>query len=205
MNFPQRFFITGTDTGVGKTVVSALLAAGLNAGYWKPVQSGSQQGLDSSQVQKLSGLDPARILPEAYVLPQPLSPHLAAEREGLYINPEKLAIPQFSGRLVIEGAGGIMVPLNREMLILDWVKKMSLPVLVVAPNRLGVINHTLMTVSVLRQAEVPVLGVILNFGVNSDHVQAIEHFAKVPVLAQIKALDSLSPGVLMEIFLRYFG
>ncbi len=190
---------------MGKTVVSALLAAGLNAGYWKPVQSGSLQGLDSAQVLKWSGLDPARILPEAYVLTQPLSPHLAAEREGQSIDPGKLVIPEFPGRLVIEGAGGIMVPLNREMLILDWVKNMSLPVLIVAPNRLGVINHTLMTASILRQAEVPVLGVILNYGINNDHVQAIEHFTQVPVLAQVEVLDVLSPRVLKESFLRYFG
>ncbi len=205
MLFPRCFFVTGTDTGVGKTVISALLAAGLEAYYWKPVQSGSDQGLDSQQVALWAGLDREKIIPEAYTLRQPLSPHLAAERDGVFIDPQRLHIPDAQGTLVIEGAGGIMVPLNNDLLILDWVRSLAVPVLIVAPNRLGVINHTLLTINALGCYGVKILGVILNGEPNMDHVQAIEHFGRTPVLAQVQTMPEITPQLLKSKFAEYFG
>ncbi len=205
MRFPRRFFVTGTDTGVGKTVISGLLAAGLEAFYWKPVQSGSVQGLDSEQVALWAGLDREKIIPEVYTLKEPLSPHLAAKRESVLIDPERLHIPDAEGTLIIEGAGGIMVPLNNDLLILDWVRTLAIPVLIVAPNRLGVINHTLLTISALGCYGVKTLGVILNGEPNMDHVQAIEHFGKTPVLAQVHTMPEITPRALKSKFLEYFG
>ena len=205
MLFPRCFFVTGTDTGVGKTVISALLAAGLEAYYWKPVQSGSDQGLDSQQVALWAGLDREKIIPEAYTLRQPLSPHLAAERDGVFIDPQRLHIPDAQGTLIIEGAGGIMVPLNNDLLILDWVRSLAVPVLIVAPNRLGVINHTLLTINALGCYGVKILGVILNGEPNMDHVQAIEHFGRTPVLAQVQTMPEITPQLLKSKFAEYFG
>ena len=205
MLFPRCFFVTGTDTGVGKTVISALLAAGLEAYYWKPVQSGSDQGLDSQQVALWAGLDREKIIPEAYTLRQPLSPHLAAERDGVFIDPQRLHIPDAQGTLVIEGAGGIMVPLNNDLLILDWIRTLAVPVLIVAPNRLGVINHTLLTINALGCYGVKILGVILNGEPNMDHVQAIEYFGRTPVLAQVQTMPEITPQLLKSKFAEYFG
>lgn len=205
MNFPERFFVTGTDTGVGKTLVCALLVAGLGGYYWKPVQSGASYGLDSAQVAEWAGLDPSHILEEKYVLQKPLSPHLAAQHENLSIQPEKMLPPPVPGTLILEGAGGIMVPLNRDTLILDWVRSLGFPVLVVAENKLGVINHTLLTVQALRSHQIPVLGVVLNRGVNKDHSQAIENFGQVQVLAQVEELIQVSPQVLEDRFKQLFG
>jgi len=205
LKFPGCFFVTGTDTGVGKTVVCALLAAGLGASYWKPVQSGAVHGLDSSLVAEWAGLEPRRILPESYILNEPLSPHLAAECQGVHIRPENITVPSVREILIIEGAGGIMVPLNQDLLILDWVKSLAVPVLIVAPNRLGVINHTLMTISVLRHAEISVMGVILNNGINNDHLRSIEHFGRVRVLAQVDHFHQLSRHSLQARFVECFG
>ncbi|WP_291323509.1 dethiobiotin synthase [Desulfonatronospira sp.] len=204
MNFPECFFVTGTDTGVGKTVICALLAAGLDASYWKPVQSGSEEGLDSDLVAFWAGLATERIMPGTYTLRDPLSPHLAAERMGIRIDPGSMHIPVTKGPLIIEGAGGIMVPLNDETLLIDWVKSLSLPVLVVAPNRLGVINHALLTISVLRLYRLEIMGIILNGRPCIDHVQAIEHFGRAPVLAQVRPMSDMNPAQLKSKFREYF-
>ncbi|WP_291319969.1 dethiobiotin synthase [Desulfonatronospira sp.] len=205
MDFPQCFFVTGTDTGVGKTVISALLAAGLEACYWKPVQSGAACGLDSKQVALWAGLGQKKIIPGVYTLQEPLSPHLAAKRQGVLIDPDELRIPDTEETLIIEGAGGIMVPLNDDLLILDWVRSLAVPVLIVAPNRLGVINHTLLTIKAIGCCGVKILGVILNGQPNMDHVQAIEHFGKTPVLAQVPTMPEITPRGLKSKFLEYFG
>lgn len=184
--------MTGTDTGVGKTMVCALLAAGLGHGYWKPVQSGSVDGLDSDLVREIAGLQKNQIVPESYVFSQPLSPHLAAQKDGAGIDLDLIQPPLNPDSLIIEGAGGIMVPLNKDFLMIDLVKKLGVPVLIVAWNRLGVINHTLLTLEALKQAGVDILGVILNGAVNNEHKQAIEHYGNVSVLAQVERLDNIT-------------
>ncbi len=136
----MRFVVTGTDTGVGKTVFSAALAAALGASYWKPVQSGLEAETDSETVRRLSGLSQDRILPEAYRLKLPASPHIAAAREGIGIEASRLAIPARPGPLVIEGAGGLLVPLAPDLLQIDLFASWGLPVILCALTSLGTIN-----------------------------------------------------------------
>ena len=189
---------------MGKTFVCALLARGLGNHYWKPVQSGSLDGLDSTMVQKMAGLGQNRIVPENYVFKQPLSPHLAAEIDGIRIDINLIEPARKPEFLIIEGAGGVMTPLNENSLILDLIKKLAVPVLIVSFNRLGTINHTLLTIDSLVKADLDILGVILNGAVNIDHKEAIEHYGKVPVLAQLEHLDPVTPEKLDEKFSELF-
>jgi dethiobiotin synthase len=138
------FFVTGTDTDVGKTVVSAWLVARLGAFYWKPVQAGNHPEIDSAIVRRLTGLPPDRILPEAYVLPEPIAPHEAARRAGITIDMERLVPPPCNRPLVVEGAGGLMVPLTDRAYVIDLATELHLPIILVTRSTLGTINHTLL-------------------------------------------------------------
>ena len=157
--FPSRLFVTGTDTGVGKSYVAALLVAGLEAAYWKPVQSGADA--DADWVRRVAGLPAERVLPETYRLRAPLSPHEAARREGVQIEMSRFVLPKRK-RLIVEGAGGVMVPLDDRHLMVDLMVDLGLPVLVVARSELGTINHTLLTLDQLRRRGCPLLGVVVN-------------------------------------------
>ena len=146
-----QLVICGTDTDVGKTVVSALVVQGLGASYWKPVQSGLEGGGDSGRLQALLQLPAERLLPEAYRLRAPVSPHWAAEQEGIALDRARLALPAVSGPLVVETAGGLLVPLRRDWLQIDQLAVWGLPVLLVARSGLGTLNHTLLSVEALRR------------------------------------------------------
>ncbi|EME69831.1 dethiobiotin synthetase [Paramagnetospirillum caucaseum] len=188
-------FVTGTDTDVGKTLVSAWLAQHWRADYWKPIQTGSEQGTDFDSVARLAPA--ARILPSAVVLPAPLSPHEAAQREKTRIDLSALLPPPASGRpLVVEGAGGVMVPINETALMIDLMERLALPVLVVARSGLGTINHTLMTLEMLRRREISILGVVMNGQENPANRQAIEHFGSVRVLAAIQPLPAVTAAAI---------
>lgn len=154
-----RFVVAGTDTGVGKTVFAAALAGALDGAYWKPVQAGLDGETDSLAVARLSGLSSDRILPEAYRLRTPAAPHLAAEREGKRIDPAKLAPPPTDLPLVIEGVGGLLVPLDRETLMIDVLARWKTPVILCARTTLGTINHSLLSLEALARRSVPVLGI----------------------------------------------
>jgi dethiobiotin synthetase len=161
----KRVFVSGISTGVGKTVVAAGLVHLWGAHYWKPVQSGiepegdidSFPGTDSEVV---SGLTNAAVLPEAYALKAPLSPHAAAELESISITLEKIALPPVVGPLVVEGAGGLLVPLNEKELVVDLIKNLRLPVVLVSRHYLGSINHTLLSLEALQIRGIPLYGVI---------------------------------------------
>lgn len=200
--FPPRFFVTGTDTGVGKTYVAALLAAGLGCAYWKPVQSGTDT--DTDWVRRTAGLPADRLLPEAYRLREPLSPHEAARREGVAIEMARLALPDRE-RLVVEGAGGVMVPLNREYLMIDLIVALALPVVVVARSELGTINHTLLTLAQLRRNDCPLLGVVVNGPTNEANCRAIADYGRVDILAAIDRREDIDPANVAAVFARYFG
>ena len=199
---PARLFVTGTDTGVGKSYVAALLTVGLEAAYWKPVQSGADA--DADWVRRVTGLSAERILPETYRLRAPLSPHEAARREGVQIEMGRFALPE-QERLIVEGAGGVMVPLDDRHLMVDLMVKLALPVLVVVRSELGTINHTLLTLEQLRRRGCPLLGVVVNGPSNPANYQAIAHYGKVPVLAAIDRRVELSPPKVRVLFARYFG
>lgn len=194
----MRLVVCGTDTDVGKTVVSALLVQGLGAHYWKPVQSGLEGGGDSARVQRLLDLPAARILPEAYRLQAPVSPHWAAEREGIAIDPARLALPPTEGPLVVETAGGLLVPLRRDWLQIDQLVSWGLPVLLVARSGLGTLNHTLLSLEALGKRRIPVLGLVLNGPPHHDNPRTLAELGGVPVLAELPLLEPLDAPSLQE-------
>lgn len=187
----MTFFISGIDTGVGKTIASALLCKILNASYWKPIQSGSEEDSDLKTVNDLlSGL---KSFPEAYSLKAPLSPHRAAELENKTIELDKIKVPEYTGTLIVEGAGGLMVPLNNDSLLVDWVQTMGWPVILMSKNYLGSINHTLLSVELLKNRNIPIAGIIFNGEENKATESAIANFANVPVLGRIEYTEELNP------------
>jgi len=192
----QQLVICGTDTDVGKTVVSALVVQGLGAHYWKPVQSGLEGGGDSGRLQALLQLPAERLLPEAYRLQAPVSPHWAAEQEGLTIDPALLALPVVDGPLVVETAGGLLVPLRRDWLQIEQLAVWGLPVLLVARSGLGTLNHTLLAVEALRRRGIPLLGLVLNGPLHPDNPGTLAALAQTPVLAQLPPLEPLTAAAL---------
>ena len=193
-------FVTGTDTGVGKTVVAACLARAWRAGYWKPVQTGTATGDDdTATVAALAGAPADRIFAPAYALRAPLSPHAAAELEGVRIVLEAIAMPAVSYPLVVEGAGGVMVPLNDATFMIDLMARLDLPVVLVARSGLGTINHTLLSLAALRARDLPIAGVILDGPPNAGNRAAIERFADVRVLAELPHVEPLDAAAVAEL------
>ncbi len=195
---PLRIVVCGTDTDVGKTVVSAWLVQGLNATYWKPVQSGLDEGGDRDRICELLNLPPERWLREAYAFRRPVSPHWAAECDGMELDPANLGLPPCNGPLVVETAGGLMVPLNRSWLQIDQLQRWQLPVVLVARSGLGTLNHTLLSLEALRQRSIPVLGLILNGPPHADNPGTLEQFGGIPVLAQLPPLATLDASSLEQ-------
>ena len=199
-----KLVICGTDTDVGKTVVSALVVQGLEAHYWKPIQSGLEPdnptgATDSERVQRLLNLPAQRILPEAYRLRAPVSPHWAAEQDGVTINPEALLpLPSVPGPLVIEMAGGLLVPLRRDWLQIDLLASWGLPVLLVARTALGTINHTLLSLEALSRRSIPVRGVLFCGDDHPDNVRTIGEMGGVAILGRLPRLDPLNAASLAE-------
>ena len=195
----QGFFVTGTDTDVGKTVVSAWLVARLDAYYWKPVQAGNHPETDSAIVRRLTGAPPDRILPEAYVLSEPIAPHEAARRAGIAIDMERLVPPPCDRPLVVEGAGGLMVPLTDDAFVIDLARELELPLILVTRSTLGTINHTLLSLEAIRRRGLTLAGVVVNGPETPHNRAAIERYGQVAVIAEIPWLDQLTPSTLMAI------
>jgi dethiobiotin synthetase len=200
----QGLIVTGTDTGVGKTVFAAALAGALQATYWKPIQCGLADGGDSARVQALAGLAPDRIRPEAYRLDMPASPHRAAEAEGIEISISKLGLPNVAGPLVVEGAGGLMVPINRQTLMIDLFASWRLPVVLVARTALGTINHSLLSIEALNGRNIPILGVAFVGEEIADTERTIAEMGNVRRLGRLPRLDVLTPAKLAEAFAAHF-
>ena len=184
--------ICGTDTDIGKTAISALLVQGLNATYWKPIQSGIIDGGDSSQVKKILNLSEKRLVPEAYIFKAAVSPHWAAELEGISIDLDNLSIPNIEEFLIVETAGGLLVPLTRKILQIDLIKKWQLPVILVAKTGLGTLNHTLLSVEALRNRSIPILGLILNGPNHKDNPKTLEDLTELPLIANIPQFPKLN-------------
>jgi dethiobiotin synthetase len=198
--------VTGTDTGIGKTVFSAGLAGFLGARYWKPVQSGLDEETDSGIVARLGGLSLDRILPEHYRLQSPLSPHRAAEIDGVVIDPSSLRVPDVGGSpLVIEGAGGLMVPLDRQTLYVDLFAKWQLPVVLCARTALGTINHSLLSVEALRSRNIRILGIAFIGDENADTEATICEMAQARRLGRLPWLSPLDAPALKSAFERCFS
>lgn len=203
---PDRFFITGTGTGVGKTVASALLCAALDAYYWKPIQTGTREGSDTKTVLRLAGIPRERAFAEAYAFAPPVSPHLAARLAGVRIDLRKIQLPRGANRrsLIVEGAGGVLVPVNGTQLMIDLMKRLALPVLLVARTSLGTINHTLLSLAALRAARLDVRGVIMAGKENRENRQAIEKYGGVQVAGWIPHLRKIDRAALVRVYNRTF-
>jgi dethiobiotin synthetase len=203
---PERFFVTGTDTGVGKTVVSALLCAALDAYYWKPIQTGTREGTDRRTVERLAKRPRAKLLPEIYRFAPPVSPHLAAQKAGARIQLQEIRMPAIGVRenLVVEGAGGALVPINETQLMTDLMRHLGLPVILVARTALGTINHTLLSLAALRSAHLNVRGVVMVGKPNPDTRKAIEHYGKIKVVGAIPPLKKLNRSTLLSAFHKNF-
>jgi dethiobiotin synthetase len=158
----KRIFVTGIGTDVGKTVTSAILAEALHADYWKPVQTGSFFSTDADKIRKYVSNPKTVVHPESFVLKQYMSPHAAAELEGQHISLNKINVPQTENNLIIEGAGGLMVPLNDREFIVDIITKIDAEVVLVIQNYLGSINHSILSIDALRSRKIPVLGIVFN-------------------------------------------
>ncbi|MGX5806116.1 dethiobiotin synthase [Bradyrhizobium sp. Arg314] len=191
-----QIVITGTDTGVGKTVFAAGLTALLDGIYWKPVQSGTRAQTDSEIVSLLAGLSADRMLPEAWRLTEPLSPHRAAELDRVEIDAQALTLPPTDRPLIVEGAGGVMVPLNRHTLYIDVFARWNAPVVLCARTALGTINHTLLSIEALRARSIPLLGVVFIGDRVVDTQKTIAQMGKVLVIGRLPFLQSLTPGTL---------
>ncbi|UYY78135.1 dethiobiotin synthase [Sphingomonas sp. R1] len=200
----QTFIVTGTDTGIGKTVFAAGLAGALGARYWKPIQSGLDDGSDSERTAALSGLPADHILPEAYRLVTPCSPHLAAEIDGVTIDPDRLALPLVDGPLVVEGAGGALVPVARELLYADMFARWGKPVVLVARTALGTINHSLLSIEALRARGVPIHGIAFVGDAVEDSEATIAAIGRVKRLGRLPMLPDLTPAALASAFAEAF-
>ena len=199
-------FVTGTDTNVGKTVLSALLVAVLDANYWKPVQTGAAERTDRNWVRQWVHPPEENLPPECYSFAPPVSPHLAAQEVGVRIALESIRFPAApAGRpWIVEGAGGVMVPLNERELMLDLMRHLGLPVIIAARTSLGTINHTLLSLAALRSANLNVRGVVLIGDENLENRCAIEHYGGVRVVGHIPVLERIGRPALLEVFEKHF-
>lgn len=200
----KKFIVTGTDTEIGKTVCAAMLTLALDGSYWKPVQSGIAEGTDRKTVQSLTGLPDERFPAESYVLTEPLSPHRSAELDNVRIEPERLEPPVCKGPLIIEGAGGLMVPLTRDKLYIDQFKEWGIPLILCARTALGTINHTLLSVEALKALEIPLMGLVFIGEDNPDNIRTIHEFSGAKVLGHIPRLKVLNAKALTETFEQNF-
>src|SRR5277367_1453362 len=190
MRVRNHFFITGTDAGVGKTTLSALLCAALDAVYWKPIQTGTLEGSDRVTVMRLAGIGTDRTLDEVYKFVPPVSPDLAARWAGVEIDLNRIVPPAglMNDWLIVEGAGGVLVPINAKQFMLGMTVKFKLPV----------------TLAALHAAELPVHGVVLIGDQNRENRDTIEKFGHVRVIGEIPKLPNLHRTALMQVFLNHF-
>jgi dethiobiotin synthetase len=200
----MRVIVTGTDTGIGKTVFAAGLTRLLDGAYLKPVQAGLEGETDGAVVQRLSGLPAGRCLPEIWRLTTPASPHLAAERDGVVIDPKALNLPTLARPLIVEGAGGLMVPLTRDVLFIDVFAQWDAPVVLCARTTLGTLNHTLLSLEALQLRGIPILGVAFIGDAHADNERTIKEMGRIPILGRLPHLDPLTPQSLSAAFSAAF-
>ena len=196
--FSKRIIICGTDTDVGKTIISSFFVQGLKGIYWKPIQSGTEEGTDTKTVCNLLNLEPNRYLSERYKFKAPVSPHWAAEKESSFIEPKNLDIPDINKLIIIETAGGLMVPLNRNWLQIDQLKVWGAPIILVARTGLGTLNHTLLSLEALKNRNLNVLGIVLNGPPHNDNPKTLEQFGDTKILASLPIFEEVSAEKLSQ-------
>jgi dethiobiotin synthetase len=191
---PKQFIIAGIGTEIGKTVCSAIVTKAIQAAYWKPIQAGNLTDGDAYWVQKW--VPGTRVFPSTYALNHPLSPHTAAELDGVSIEIAAFSLPETAQNLVVELAGGIMVPLNDNQTNLDLIKYLGLPVILVSKNYLGSINHTLMTYEILKSHNIPIEGIIFNGQTNSSGEAFIIRHTGLPVLLRVNEEKEINSSII---------
>ncbi len=194
----KQLIVAGIGTDVGKTIVSAILCEALAADYWKPVQAGDLDNTDSMKVGDLVSNPKTIIHPESYRLKTPMSPHAAGEIDGIEIESEKLEIPNTTNALVVELAGGLMVPLTKNFLNIDWIEKIGLPVVLVANYYLGSINHTLLSIEQLNTRNIPLVGIIFSGEKNQTSFDVIMHRANTKSLLEIPWEEQITTETIIK-------
>lgn len=194
----RNIFVSGIGTEVGKTVVSAALVEHLKADYWKPIQSGDLDFSDSMKIQQWISNDQSVIHPEGFRLNTPASPHLSARLDGVSIRKEDFSLPETENNLVVEGAGGLLVPISEEELIVDLIQYLQLPVVLVVRNYLGSINHTLLSIEALKQRNMPLLGIIYSGNKNAESEAIIGQFSQVKCLGYLPEYESVSQETIAD-------
>jgi dethiobiotin synthetase len=194
----RKIFVTGIGTDVGKTVVSAILTEALEADYWKPVQAGDLDNSDSIKVENLISNTRTNIHTEGVKLNSPMSPHAAAEIDGLEISLDDFSLPETSNHLIVEGAGGLMVPLNDKDLIIDLIKELSIEVVLVSQNYLGSINHTILSLDALKNRGLKVLGIIFNGDTNDETEKYILNYSGLPCLGRIAQHTEINKEIVVK-------
>lgn len=193
----MNIFVTGTDTSVGKTLISSVLCLKLGWKYWKPIQSGSIEPTDSNWVRKF--VNPRNVLKEIYCLRRPLSPQTSSEMEGVRIELDPiLGAAKNLDKTVVEGAGGLLVPINRDFLIIDLIQKLEVRPLLVARSGLGTINHTLLSLEAFRNRGIEPIGVVMIGDKNRSNKNSIESYGKIQVLGEVPMLSTINQTVLVE-------
>lgn len=188
----KKYFITAIGTSVGKTIASAVLCEAFKYDYWKPIQAGNLERSDTSVVSELISNDESKVHFEKFRLETPCSPHLAAKLDNLTMSLEDFKLPPSKNGLIVEGAGGILVPINNEQTVLDLVKHLAIPVILISKNYLGSINHTLLTISKLQESKIELKGVIFNGDENKESEKIIKNLTGVSCLAHINTMEALS-------------
>lgn len=193
----RQIVVAGIGTEIGKTICSAILVENLKADYWKPIQSGYPEDSDVRTIKELTSKH-ATFHPSSYNLKAPLSPHTAAEMEGIEIELNQFQLPQTNNHLVVELAGGLMVPINDHETNLDLIKKLQLPIVLVSKNYLGSINHTLLSIEILRQHQIEIVGLMINGEPNPSGEKFIENFSNLPVLCRVNQEVSIHSETIQE-------
>ena len=196
-----QFVICGTDTDIGKTLISSFFVRGLNSFYWKPIQRGIESETDSQAIERLAKVEKTKIINEAYIFREPVSPHWAAEIDQKVINLQLLNLPNVDGALIVETAGGLMVPITRNYLQIDQIKKWNIPVILVCKSGLGTLNHTLLSIEALKKRNIKILGLVINGEKHLDNPKTLTEFSDLPIIAEfpfIQKVDSNNLDILWE-------
>lgn len=195
---PNQFIIAGIGTEIGKTLISSIFRQGMQADYWKPVQSGNPEEADALFIGQMTRVPEGKIWDSSYMLTQPLSPHTAAEIDGIRISLDHIQLPLTERSLIVELAGGLMVPLNESETNLDLIAHVALPVILVSKNYLGSINHTLLSYEILKAKQIPIAGIVFNGPANASGERFILQHTGLKVLLRVPELAQINPEIIQE-------
>lgn len=188
----KKYFITGIGTEVGKTIASAIITQALKADYWKPIQAGELDTSDTMKVQSLVSNEKSKFHTERYRLNEPMSPHASAKKDNITIDINQIDTPKTNNHLIIEGAGGLLVPLNNKDTILNLIKKTKCEVILISKHYLGSINHSLMSIEILKNNNIPIKGILFNGEENKETEDIIVKMTGINVLGRIEIIKNLN-------------